>query len=130
LKSKNNSLVLTGYTTVRKFAGYALPVPIQNLLLRGYCEQHNFRYKLPLIETYLPNNYMHLHGTIDGCSNSVNVGMCSIYMFPSETEKFLLLKTKIDKKKLRFHFIFENCVVTSDELAEFYYNSRLRYLNI
>lgn len=129
MKSKNNRLELTGYATVRKFAGYALPVPVQNLLLRGYCDEHNFNYRLPLVEIDLPNNYMYLHSTIDRCSKSANIGMCSIYMFPRETEKFLSLKTKIDKKKLRFHFIFENCVTTSDELAEFYYNSRLRYLS-
>lgn len=128
MKSKNNKLDLTGYATVRKFAGYALPVPIQNLLLRRYCEEHNFNYRLPLVEIDVPNNYMHLFSTIDRCSISDNIGMCSIYMFPREVEKFISLKKKIDKKKLQFHFIFENCVVSSEELSEFYFNSRLRFL--
>ena len=66
---------------------------------------------------------MALHKTIDKCPESSNIGMCSIYMFPSKIEKFLSLKTKIDKKELLFHFIFENHVVKSDELEEFFHDS-------
>tara|TARA_B000000460_G_scaffold248718_1_gene226988 strand:+ start:839 stop:1282 length:444 start_codon:yes stop_codon:yes gene_type:complete len=128
LNSIKNNLELTGYVTVRRFGGYALPVPIQNRLLKTYCEEHNFSYTLPLCELYLPNNYMALHKTIDKCPESSNIGMCSIYMFPSEIEKFLSLKTKIDKKELLFHFIFENRVVKSDKLEEFFHDSRLRYM--
>ena len=128
MSSPNDKAELTGYTTARKFGGYALPVPTQNLLLRGSCEQHNFRYRLPLLELYLPDTYMALHGTIDRCGMSANIGMCSIYMFPREINTFLALKEKIDNKKLQFHFIFERCSVMSDELEEFFYESRLRYL--
>ena len=52
---------LQGYVTSRSFGGYCLPVPMQNLLLRNYCEQNNFNYKLPLVETTLANNYMYLN---------------------------------------------------------------------
>ena len=124
----SNKLELTGYVSVRGFGGYALPVPIQNKLLRTYCNENNFIYRLPLVETCLSDNYMYLFNTIDRCLEFSNIGMCSIYMFPKDTRKFVLLMKKISKKKLKFHFIFENSVISSDEIEEYYLNSHLRYL--
>ena len=128
MNSKNKQLVLTGYATVRKFGGYAIPVPIQKRLLRDYCKEHKYIYGLPLVETYVPNNFMYLHHTIDSCSKLSNIGMCSIYMFPRETQKFNSLKARIEEKELRFHFLFENLVLEPSEIEEAYFNSRLRFL--
>ena len=125
----SNNLLLTGYVTVRKFGGYALPVPMKNKLLRAYAFENQFTYKLPLVETCILDNYMYLFDTIESCKNSSDIAMCSIYMFPKDANKFELLYSKISKKKLRFHFIFENSVISSDDIEEFYMNSRLRYLN-
>ncbi len=124
----NHSNELRGYVTVRQFGGYALPVPIQNLLLRNYCEQNKLSYKLPLVETHLNNNYMYLNETIKKSTKHENIGMCSIYMFPKDNAKYKLLKAEIDRKLLTFHFIFENNIVTSEDLDEFYFNSSLRFL--
>ena len=130
MNSESKKLVLTGYATVRKFGGYAIPVPIQNRLLRDYCKEQKYIYKLPLVETCLTNNFMHLHQTLDACTKLTNIGMCSIYMFPHETKKFNSLRSKIEEKELRFHFLFENIVVESSEIEEAYFDSRLRYLEL
>ena len=120
---------LQGYVTSRSFGGYCLPVPMQNLLLRNYCEQNNFNYKLPLVETTLANNYMYLNETINKCSDFDHIGMCSIYMFPRDNAKYKLLKKEIDKRSLNFHFIFENTMIRSEELDQFYQDASLRFLN-
>jgi sporadic carbohydrate cluster protein (TIGR04323 family) len=120
---------LQGYVTSRSFGGYCLPVPMQNLLLRNYCEQNNFNYKLPLVETTLANNYMYLNETINKCSDFDHIGMCSIYMFPRDNAKYKLLKKEIDKRYLNFHFIFENTMIRSEELDQFYQDASLRFLN-
>jgi sporadic carbohydrate cluster protein (TIGR04323 family) len=120
---------LQGYVTTRSFGGYCLPVPMQNLLLRNYCEQNNFNYKLPLVETTLANNYMYLNETINKCSDFDHIGMCSIYMFPRDNAKYKLLKKEIDKRSLNFHFIFENTMIRSEELDQFYQDASLRFLN-
>ena len=120
--------VLTGYATVREFGGYALPVPIQNKLLRNYCKENNFIYKLPLNETCLKENYMFLFSTINRASKNTDIGMCSIHMFPQDNGKFELLLKRIIIKNLKFHFIFENSVISAQKLKEFYLTSRLRYL--
>jgi sporadic carbohydrate cluster protein (TIGR04323 family) len=120
---------LQGYVTSRSFGGYCLPVPMQNLLLRNYCEQNNFNYKLPLVETTLANNYMYLNETINKCNDFDHIGMCSIYMFPRDNAKYKLLKKEIDKRYLNFHFIFENTMIRSEELDQFYQDASLRFLN-
>jgi sporadic carbohydrate cluster protein (TIGR04323 family) len=124
----NQTNELRGYVTVRRFGGYALPVPIQNLLLRNYCEQNKLSYKLPLVETHLDDNYMYLNETIKKSTKHENIGMCSIYMFPRDKAKYKILKAEIDHKSLKFHFIFENNIVTSEDLDECYYNASLRFL--
>ena len=123
-----DKLILTGYVSVRQFGGYALPVPIQNKLLRIYCNENDFIYKLPLNETCLQENFMFLFSTVNSASNKSNIGMCSIHMFPRNKTKFELLLKKIIDKKLNFHFIFENSVISSNEFRTFYLNSQLRYL--
>ena len=126
----SDKLTLTGYVSVKNFGGYALPVPIQNKLLRIYCNENNFIYRLPMNETCLHENFMFLFSTINMAPYKSNIGMCSIHMFPKNKSKFELLLNKIMDKKLNFHFIFENSVVSSIELKDFYLNSRLRYLKI
>jgi len=124
----SDKLTLTGYVSVKEFGGYALPVPIQNKLLKTYCNDNNFIYRLPMNETCLHENFMFLFSTINMASNNSNIGMCSIHMFPKNKSKFKLLLNKVIEKKLNFHFIFENSVVPSIELKDFYLSSRLRYL--
>ena len=119
---------LVGHVTVRRFAGYALPVPAQNKLLRSYCLENEFTYVLPLCELYLPENYMAFKGTIERCPKGGHIGMCSIYMFPSQIKKYLSLKEIIDNKDLTFHFIFEDKVIKCADLDDFYYKSKLRFV--
>ena len=124
----NRKRDLVGYVTVRKFAGYALPVPIQNKLLRDYCIENKFNYVLPLCELYIPNNYMSLFGTLERVSIDGNIGMASIYMFPKDTKKFHSLNTIIKEKKISFHFIFEDKNLNYNEIEEFYLYSKMRYI--
>jgi len=124
----SDKLTLTGYVSVKEFGGYALPVPIQNKLLKTYCNDNNFIYRLPMNETCLHENFMFLFSTINMASNNSNIGMCSIHMFPKNKSKFKLLLNKVIEKKLNFHFIFENSVISSNEFRTFYLNSQLRYL--
>ena len=122
-----SSISLIGHVTVRRFAGYALPVPVQNKLLRSYCLENEFIYVLPLCELYLSENYMAFNSTIDRSPAGGHIGMCSIYMFPSQIEKYRSLKKSIDDKNLTFHFIFEDKVIKCTDLDDFYYKSKLRF---
>lgn len=119
---------LQGYVTVRKFGGYALPVPIQNKLLRNYCEENNFQYVLPQCEMIQENNYTYLFETLKTMNAQSNLGMCSINMIPTESKKFKFTLDKIIEKEIICHFIFENRVIAPNELKDFHSEANLRNL--
>ena len=121
----NNNKKLIGYVTVRKFGGYALPVPIQNKLLKSYCEENKYTYVLPLCELYIIDSYMALNSTLKKCSHNAEIGMCSIFMFPRNKSKFEQIYKVIFEKKIVLHFIFENKIVTHSNLMEYYVFSRI-----
>lgn len=122
-----NKKKLIGYVTVRKFAGYALPVPVQNKLLRYYCLEKGFKYVLPLCELYLTANYMNLYATLERAPFKGEIGMASVYMLPSDSEKFFNLNSIINEKKIKLHFIFEDKEVSYDNIEGFYLDSQMRY---
>ena len=55
---------LHGYVTSKSFNGYALPVPIQNKLLRYHAIENEMMYILPQCELFIENNYMALFDTL------------------------------------------------------------------
>tara|TARA_B100000900_G_C20164000_1_gene547083 strand:+ start:196 stop:582 length:387 start_codon:yes stop_codon:yes gene_type:complete len=124
---EKNKPFLHGYVTVRKFGGYALPVPVQNKLLRAYCNENYFKYALPLCEIYLENNYMNFFATLKNIPKKSHIGMASIFMFPEGKEKFSYALSLIKKKELQFHFIFEDKVVRYYEIEDFYLSSFLKF---
>ena len=122
---KNKELI--SYSTVRRFGGYAIPVPIQTQLIRAYCEKNNFVYKLSSVESYVNNNFMYLNSLIKEAPKKSNIGMCSVFMLPHK-EKFEEMQKKINEKQLIFHFIFEDALINYKDLRSFYMNSRLRFI--
>tara|TARA_B100000482_G_scaffold183063_1_gene157628 strand:- start:814 stop:1233 length:420 start_codon:yes stop_codon:yes gene_type:complete len=118
---------LFGYSTVRNFGGYAIPIPIQTQLLRTYCKENSYIYKLSVVESYINNNYMYFNTLIKDTPKNGDIGMCSVFMLP-EREKFEEMHKRIESKCLKFHFIFENSVVNHKDLWNFYMNSRLRFI--
>jgi len=122
----NNNNELIGYVSVRKFGGYALPVPIQNKLLKSYCDDKGYIYVLPLCELYLSDNYMALNSTLKKCDHKSQIGMCSIYMLPMNKSVFEKINKIILQKNIIIHFIFENKIITHTELKEYYILSRIR----
>ena len=96
---------LQGYVTVRKFGGFALPVPMQNKLLRYFCSENNFTYLLPQCEMVQEENFCYLFSTIDSMEKNSNLGMCSIKMLPYDMSKFEEIYQKIVNKNISCHFI-------------------------
>tara|TARA_B100001093_G_C26798397_1_gene1002242 strand:+ start:347 stop:760 length:414 start_codon:yes stop_codon:yes gene_type:complete len=116
---------LQGYVTVRNFNGFALPVPIQNKLLRYFCSENNFIYLLPQCEMVQEDNFCYLFSTINSLKKNSNIGMCSIKMLPNDKKKFDELFNKIVDKNITCHFIFENISANSEELKYHYFQSNL-----
>lgn len=117
--------ILTGFVTVRKFNEFALPVPIQNNLLRSYASEKNLLYKLPSSDIALTDNHMMLFDTIKSINPEGHLGMCSIHMFPSDIKKLSKMSKTLINKNVTLHFIFEKNCIKADHLIEFYLDNNL-----
>src|SRR5260221_292807 len=71
-----------GYVTSRPFGGYVIPVPVQSLVLRDYCQRKGYVYVLPVNENSFPHSYLVLEGMIQNLSDFSGVLMCSMHMLP------------------------------------------------
>ena len=118
----------TGYVTVRSFNGYALPVPIQNKLLRNYAKDNNMIYVLPQCEMITNGNYMMLFDTLNSIEKNSDLGMCSIHMLPKNSKKFLKILKIVKDKELLLHFMFEETKINSDLLYEYYIENNINNL--
>lgn len=119
---------LQGYVTPRSFNGYALPVPIQNKLLRTHAKENSMVYLLPQCELFLENNFMSLFNTINNLNKYDNLGMCSIYMLPDDGIKFNDIINILIKKKITLHFLFEELVTDPGSIKNFNYDRKINYL--
>ncbi len=112
--------ILNGHVTSRRFNDYALPVPIQNKLLKYYAESKNMLYKLPQCELFFQDNFMAMIDTFKNLDDKEHLGLCSIYMFPESKEKIDLINSLILEKDLTCHLIFEEKEIKSHFFMEFY----------
>jgi sporadic carbohydrate cluster protein (TIGR04323 family) len=55
---------LKGYVTVRSFNRMAIPVPVQNMILRNYSQTMGMSYALPYGEHKYEDCYMQLFATL------------------------------------------------------------------
>lgn len=116
---------LQGYVTSKSFNGYALPVPIQNKLLRYYALENDMIYVLPQCELFIENNYMALFDTLRNMSADSHLGLCSIFMFPTNNVKLKKITKIIISKNITSHFIFENKTIIPSNLLDFFYEKNI-----
>ena len=85
--TKKNRQGYRGYVTSRGFGGYAIPVPVQSLVLRDYCQRKSYVYVLPVNENNFPHSYLVLEGMIQNLGDFEGVLMCSFHMLPQRSER-------------------------------------------
>ena len=105
---------LVGYVTVREFAGFRLPVPVQNLVLRSYAQGLDTPYALPQCEHKYPGSYMQLFTTLRDVELGDHVGMCSAAMLPPLGELRDEALSIVSEKQLTLHLVFERIVAGSE----------------
>ena len=52
--------IYQGYVQLTEFNNIYLPTPIQNLIMKNFCDQNNAIFKLSVNEHYIKNCYMEL----------------------------------------------------------------------
>jgi len=116
---------LQGYVTSKSFNGYAIPVPIQNKLLRYYTVEQNMMYVLPQCELFINNNYMALFDTLRNMQLNSHIGLCSVFMLPLDESKLKKVIDMMVSKNITSHFIFENKTTSSSDLLSFFYEKNI-----
>ena len=107
-----------GYVTSRGFGQYRIPVPIQSLALRDYCQRNGFVYVLPVNENVFPNSYMVLEGMIQNLSDFEGIVMCSMHMMPQRAERRRKVYQRILDQGCSVHMLFESVVIKGPEDIE------------
>jgi len=102
-----------GYVTSRSFGGLTVPVPIQSLTLRDYCNRKGYIYKLHLNENIFPHSYMVLDGIAVDTSSFEGILMCSMFMLPTNYARRAAVLQKILQQETPIHFVFEDIVIKS-----------------
>ena len=103
-----------GYVSSRPFGGYCIPVPIQSLVLRDYCQRNGLVYVLPVNENIFPHSYLILEGMIRDLSAYQGIAMCSIHMLPHRAERRRQIFDTVLSQGSDLRFCTEEIIV-SDE---------------
>lgn len=113
-----NRVGLRGYVTSRSFGGYYLPVPVQSLALRDYCQRKGKIYGLPVNENIFPSSYLVLEGLIRNLTGFEGIVMCSFHMLPQRAERRREIYEHVLAQSCSLHFVFEDLVVGGGEDVE------------
>lgn len=113
-----NRLGLRGYVTSRPFGQYCIPVPLQSLALRDYCQRNNLIYVLPVNENIFPHSYMVLEGMTKGLSDYQGIVMYSLHMLPERQERRREFYQKILEQGCELHIVLEGLVIADKQGVE------------
>jgi len=114
----SNSLTtntLRGYVTSRSFGGFSIPVPLQSLALRDYCQRHSATYVLPVNENCFPHSYMVLESLVRNLKGYSGIVLYSMRMLPLEKNRRRVIYTQTIEQKCSIHFVLEDTVIASED---------------
>lgn len=107
-----------GYVTSRPFGQFNIPVPLQSLALRDYCQRNNVLYVLPVNENAFPHSYMVLEGMIQDLAEYEGIVMYSMHMLPQRAERRRQIYEQILGQGCSLHIVLEGVVVTGPQDVE------------
>lgn len=106
-----NRLGLRGYVTSRPFGQFNIPVPLQSLALRDYCQRTNATYVLPVNENNFPSSYMVLEGMIQNLGDYEGIVLYSMQMLPQRSERRRAIFKRILDQGCTVHIVLEGLVI-------------------
>ena len=107
-----------GYVTSRPFGQYSIPVPLQSLALRDYCQRNNMLYVLPVNENIFPNSYMVLEGMIQDLTDYSGIVLYSMQMLPQRPERRHQIYDRILQQGCSLHIVLESIVLSGPQDVE------------
>lgn len=102
-----------GYVTSRPFGGLMIPVPVQSLVLRDWCQRHGKVYKLHLNENSFPHSYMVLEGMVGNLGGLEGMLMVSMFMLPERAQRRRAIYDRVLAQGVDLHFVLEDMAIRS-----------------
>lgn len=106
---------LKGYTFPREFGGFIVPIPMQSGMLRQYAMDHRLEFHLHVVESILPGSYVIFEDLVRSASSWAAIGMCSIFMLPSNSDRRRQLLCQALRAGCSLHFVLEQLVISHEE---------------
>jgi len=103
-----------GYVTSRPFGGLMIPVPVQALVLRDWCQRNGKIYKLHLNENSFPHSYMVLEGMVRNLDGLEGMLMVSMFMLPRRAERRRAIYDRVLAQGVDLRFVMEDMVIASE----------------
>ena len=103
---------LSGYIFVREFFNMSLPTSTQHLIMKKYCEDNRYMYKLADQELIMKNSFITLNSLIKKLDKSEGIIMCSLHMLPEKKFREKILDNIINKG-IQVHFVFEKFILNN-----------------
>jgi sporadic carbohydrate cluster protein (TIGR04323 family) len=100
-----------GYVSSRDFGGLRIPVPVQALVLRDWCQRHGKIYKLHLNENSFPHSYMVLEGMVRNLDGLEGMLMVSMFMLPERRERRRALYDRVLAQGVDLRFVMEDMAI-------------------
>ena len=99
---------LQTYVSSRKFGEWKLPVPMQNIVMKDYCDKNNYIFNVSMNELNISCSLTILNTILKNLKNDQGILMCSYKMLsPNTNEVVKLLRTGLENG-IEWHFVFEN----------------------
>lgn len=99
---------LQTYVSSRKFGEWKLPVPMQNIIMKDYCDKNNYIFNVSMNELNISCSLTILNTILKNLKNDQGILMCSYKMLsPNTNEVLKLLRTGLENG-IEWHFVFEN----------------------
>ena len=82
-----NIKYLNGYIFVREFFEMSLPTSTQHLVMKKYCDDYGYFYKLADQELIMKNSFITLNSLIKKVNDGSGIIMCSLHMLPKDNTR-------------------------------------------
>jgi len=103
-----------GYATPRAFSGFQIPIPLQSMAIRRYCEERSLRFNLHVVENIGPNSFLVLERVIAESHLYSAVAMCSVGLLPSDTAHRTDILRRAFRSGMHLHFVFEQLIGSTE----------------
>ena len=101
-----------GYVFSRPILGDRVPQHVQNLVIREYCNKHNFKYLLSGTEYTMPECHIILEELVQNIFHLSGIVLYSIFMLPKSFEKRQNIYDQVLNGGASLHSALEELILT------------------